>query len=145
MYCVSIFSTEHITLYRNGKHTHTVQTKTQIFNDIIIKNFFSVSSVQKVYQSLFIFVKCIVNCFTWIKLTYTSEFNSEKKTFPWKQKKKFLVKYLRAFILIPQIDALKWIGTDYVRAWFIWWTVSFQVSCHCRLTPLRSIHSRWQW
>lgn len=63
-----MISTEHI--YNTQMVSiHTVQTKSQIFNDIIIKNFFGVSSVQKVYQSLFIFVKCIVNCFTWIKLT----------------------------------------------------------------------------
>ena len=53
--------------------------------------------------------------------------------------------YLRALVLVPQIDTLERIRTDHVGARFVRRAVPLEVASHRCLAPLRTIHRRRQW
>lgn len=48
--------------------------------------------------------------------------------------------YLRALVFVPQVDAVKGIGTDDIRARPVRGAVALQVAGHRRLAPLGAIH-----
>lgn len=61
------------------------------------------------------------------------------KLFGWKTGKN-----LRAFVDIPEIDTLKGIGANDIRAGLVGGATLLQIACHGGLTPLGAVHGRWQ-
>lgn len=53
-------------------------------------------------------------------------------------------KNLRALVDIPEIDTLKGIGANDIRAGLVGGATLLQVTRHGGLTPLRAVHGGWQ-
>lgn len=84
-----------------------------------------------------LFLRLGLKCNFYVKMEKNSNRN-------WNTKKyKMFVVDLRALIFIPQINTFEWIGANDIWTWFIWWAVAFQISCHCCLSPLSTIHCGW--
>lgn len=52
--------------------------------------------------------------------------------------------YSRAFVLVPEVQALEGVGADSVGAGVVGRTQLGQVAGHSGLTPLRAVHRRRQ-